>query len=149
VFPRRGAEKDPGSGYYFSVSGESVEIGGGVYMPPPEHLLAIRGYLAEHHEEFRKIIAKGEVRRLFGEMTGGSLTRAPKGFPADHPAGDLLRRKQFLLFRTLDASLATTPKLYREILTRFEAIAPFLEFLDRPIPKPKPLQFDRSPGTPG
>jgi uncharacterized protein (TIGR02453 family) len=149
VFPRRGAEKDPGSGYYFSVSGEEVAIGGGVYMPPPESLLAIRRYLAEHYEEFRKITAGRKVRRLFGEMTGASLSRAPKGFPANHPAGDLLRRKQFLLFKTLDSSLATSPKLYSEIVKRFEAITPFLAFLDRPLQKATPSQSGRSRGTPG
>ena len=73
------------------------------------------------------------MRRLLGEMTGEYLTRTPKGFPADHPADDLLRRKQYLLFANLDASLATTPKLYRELTGRFEAVAPFLEFLNRPV----------------
>jgi hypothetical protein len=34
--------------------------------------------------------------------------------------------------------LATTPKLYREILDRFRAIAPFIEFLNRPLAGRKP-----------
>ena len=134
VFPPRGSCKQ--SGYYFSVSTDGVEAGGGVYMPPAEDLLAIRGYLADHHEEFRRIATTRGVKRLFGEMTGDSLTRIPKGFPADHAAADLLRMKQFLLFRTLDASIATTPKLYKEIVTRFEAVTPFLEFLNRPLKRP-------------
>jgi uncharacterized protein (DUF2461 family) len=57
----------------------------------------------------------------------------PKGYAPDHPAADLLRMKQFLLFKTLDAKLAATPKLYRELLIRFEAMAPFIEFLNRPV----------------
>lgn len=131
VFTPRGAGKN--SGYYFSVSTDEIEAGGGVYMPPPEDLRAIRGYLAEHHQEFRRIATAREVKRLFGEMTGDSLTRTPKGFPADHPAADLLRMKQFLLFRPLEVSIATTPKLYREIVKRFQAVTPFLEFLNRPL----------------
>ncbi len=102
-------------------------------MPMPEHLLAIRTYLAEHHEEFRGIAAARDVRRLLGEVRGESLSRVPKGFPAEHPAEDLLRMKQFLLFQTLDASLATSPKLYRELASRFQAMTPFLEFLNRPL----------------
>jgi uncharacterized protein (TIGR02453 family) len=134
VFPRRDLEKHGGAGYYFSVSPEEIEVGGGVYMPPPESLRAIRDHLAEHHEDFRRIAAARDVRRLFGEVYGDRLTRTPKGFPPDHPAADLLRMKQFLLFKTLDAKLATTPKLYREILSRFEAMTPFLEFLNAPFP---------------
>jgi uncharacterized protein (TIGR02453 family) len=131
AFRRRGGARH--AGYYFHVSPTEVEIGGGVYMPEPDYLRAIRLHMADHHEEFREIIAARNVRRLMGEMTGDSLTRVPKGFLPDHPAADLLRRKQFLLFRELDPSLATGPKLYREIVTRFEAITPFLDFLDRPL----------------
>jgi uncharacterized protein (TIGR02453 family) len=131
VFQRRGAGKDSGAGYYFHISADDIHAGGGVYTPPPERLLAIRNRLAERHEEFRRIAAARRVRKLFGDITGDSLSRAPKGFPADHPAGDLLRRKQFLLFRSLEPGVATTPKLYREIVTSFEAVTPVLEFLEQ------------------
>jgi uncharacterized protein (TIGR02453 family) len=133
IFKHRDLEKHSGAGFYFSVAPEEIEVGGGVYMPMPEHLVAIRNYLAENHEEFRRIAAARDVRRLFGEVTGDSLSRVPKGFAADHPAADLLRMKQFLLFRTLEPSLATTPKLFREVLSRFQAMSPFLEFLNRPL----------------
>ncbi len=133
VFTPRDFDKHAGAGFYFSVSAEEVGIGGGVYMPPVEHLRAIRAYMAENHTEFRKILAGARVRRLFGELDGESLSRVPKGFPADHPAADLLRRKQYLLWKSLDASLATTPKLLTEVASRFEAIGPFIEFLNRPI----------------
>jgi uncharacterized protein (TIGR02453 family) len=133
IFKHNHLEKHSGAGFYVSVSPSETEVGGGVYMPLPEHLRSIRNYLAEHHEEFRRIVAARDVRRLFGELTGESASRVPKGFPADHPAADLLRMKQFLLFRTLEPSLATTPKLYREVLSRFQAMAPFLDFLNRPL----------------
>src|SRR5260370_13108602 len=129
IFKHPEREKHSGAGFYFSVAPEEIEVGGGVYMPMPEHLLAIRNYLAENHEEFRRIAAARNVRRLFGEVTGDSLSRVPKGFAADHPAADLLRMKQFLLFRTLEGSLATTPKLYREVESRFQGSHPFLHFL--------------------
>lgn len=133
IFKHRHLDKHSGAGYYFSVAPDEIEVGGGVYMPMPEDLLAIRNHLAGHHEEFRRIAAGRAVRRLFGEVAGDSLSRVPKGFPADHPAADQLRMKQFLLFGTLQPSLATTPKLYRELLTRFQAMSPFLEFLNRPL----------------
>jgi len=145
VFTRRGGEKN--SGYYFSVSPDEIEAGGGVYNPPAADLRVMRGYLAEHHEEFRRITAAPAVKRLFGEMTGSSLARAPKGFPADHPAADLLRRKQFMLFRPLDVSLATSPKLYREIVKRFEAATPMLQFLDRPFVQTRTSRLSAGTGA--
>jgi uncharacterized protein (TIGR02453 family) len=141
VFTRRTIEKHCGAAYYFSVSPEEIEVGGGVYMPPPENLLAVRGYIADHHEEFRRIVAARDIKRLYGQMTGDVAARAPKGFPADHPAMDLIRMKQYLLFRTLDPAIATTPKLYKELETRFEAMAPFIEFLNRPLAQAKRAAF--------
>jgi len=132
-FPRRGLARHEGAGYYFAVSHKEVAVGGGVYMPMPETLLAIRQRIADRHQEFRKLARAAAVERLYGPMHGAQLSRVPKGFACDHPAADLLRMKQFLLFRELDASLATTPKLYRELVRHFQAVTPFLEFLYRPI----------------
>ncbi len=108
-------------------------MGGGVYMPPPETLLAIRNYLANHHEEFRRITGSRTVRRLLGEVQGEQLTRIPKGFASDHPAEDLLRMKQFLLYVELPPDSATTSRLFGEIESRFRAMTPFLEFLNAPL----------------
>ena len=132
-FPRHGLERHAGAGLYFAVSHKEVAVGGGVYMPTPETLLAIRTHLAEHHREYRKITESAAVRKLFGEVQGEQLTRVPKGFPAAHPAEDLLRMKQFLLYIELEPDIVTTPKLYGEIESRFRAMIPFLEFLNAPL----------------
>jgi len=130
-FPRRGSPE--GAGYYFAVSHKELAIGGGIYMPAPETLLAIRTHMADHHQDFRKLVKSRAVKQLFGEVQGEQLTRVPKGFACDHPAADLLRHKQFLLYVELDPGLATTPEVYSEIVTRFRAMRPFLEFLNAPL----------------
>jgi len=132
-FRRRGLGPQGGAGFYFSVSAREVEVGGGIYMPPPEMLRAVRTHIAPRHAELRKIVAAPAIRRLFGGMRGERLSRVPKGFCAEDPAADLLRYKQFLLFTTLDAALATTPKLFAEVEKRFRAMTPFLEFLNQPL----------------
>jgi uncharacterized protein (TIGR02453 family) len=124
-----------GAGFYFAVSHKEVAVGGGVYMPAPETLLAIRGHLAEHHREFRKLLANKAVRTLLGDLQGEQLTRVPKGFAACDPAADLLRYKQFLLYIELPPAMATTPELQKEIVARFKAMAPFLDFLNAPLPR--------------
>lgn len=133
VFPRRGMERHAGAGFYFSVSPEEVEVAGGVYMPPPEQLAAIRSYLAEQHEEFRRIANARSLRTLVGEIVGDQLARVPKGFCADHPAADLVRYKQLYVFAELDPALALTPKLLGELVKRFRVITPLVEFLNAPL----------------
>jgi uncharacterized protein (TIGR02453 family) len=130
-FARRGDKA--GAGYYFAVSHKEVAIGGGIYMPEPQTLAAIRQHLAERHEEFRKIAAARAVRRLFTAVQGEQLTRVPKGYPCDHPAADLLRMKQYLLYVELPPELANTPALYTEVVKHFRVMTPFVEFLNAPL----------------
>lgn len=145
VFTRRGFERHAGAGYYFSVSPKEIEVAGGVYMPGPEELRAIRLHLLENHEDFRRQAGARTLRAVMGELKGESLTRPPKGFPADHPAADLVRAKQWLFWAMLDPALATTPKLFGEIARRFRAMAPFIDFLNAPLERirrtPDPRAF--------
>ena len=133
IFQRRGLDKHASAGLYFSVSPETVEIAGGVYMPTPDELRAIRLYMIDHHEEFRRIVRGRTLRALMGELMGAELTRVPKGFDGEHPSADLVRRKQWLLDLELDPGLATGPKLYEELVKRLRAMTPFVEFLNAPL----------------
>jgi uncharacterized protein (TIGR02453 family) len=136
-FRPRGLCDGGSAGYYFAVSHKEVAIGGGIYMPMPETLLAVRGHVADHHEQFRKLIRAKPLREQLGEMHGEQLTRVPKGFAAEHPAADLLRYKQFLFYIEMPPDPATTPQLYDDIVRRFRAMAPFLAFLNAPLARQK------------
>jgi len=138
---RTGLEKTSGGGYYFHVGADEVVIAAGAYMPEREQLLAIRRYFVDHHTEFRKIVAGRKLRSLMKEFEGLALTRPPKGFCAEDPAIDLIRCRQWGMSAHLPADAATKPTLLKEIVKRFEAVAPMVEFLNAPlVPKPrKPL----------
>jgi uncharacterized protein (TIGR02453 family) len=74
-FRWKGAGRHQGAGYYFAVSHKEVAIGGGLYMPEPEVLLAVRNHIAENHEKLRKAVRSRTVHKLFGEMQGEQLAR--------------------------------------------------------------------------
>jgi uncharacterized protein (TIGR02453 family) len=132
-FHRRAANGHGDAGYYVAMSHKETAIGGGIYMPDPAALLAIRNHIAENHQVLRKILRARAVKELFGEMHGEQLSRVPKGFCAEHPAADLLRFKRFILYVELPAGLATTPEFFGEIVKRFRAMQPFLQFLTAPL----------------
>lgn len=133
VFNHRLLEKHASAGLYFAVSHESVDFGGGIYMPGPEQILQVRTLLAEHQAEFLKLSGGKSFRALLGELQGDQLTRPPKGFPAGHPAESLLRRKQWYWYTQVDPEIALTPKLLPELKKRFAALIPVLEFLNAPL----------------
>jgi len=136
VFHPRGMEKHNCGGLYFHVAPDGVEIAGGVYMPGPAELLAIRRHIAAHHRKFRSIVESPEFRRLFGELWGARLARTPKGFPAGHPAAELLRYKQFLADVSRPAELAESRDLLPTLVRHFRGMMPLVRFLNEPILKP-------------
>jgi uncharacterized protein (TIGR02453 family) len=140
-FHHRALTGQGAAGFYFHVSHKDVGIGGGVYMTMPGTLLAIRNHLAAEPAAFRKILKAPAVKKLFGEMQGEQLTRVPKGFTPGHPAADLVRYKQFLLWTELPPDVATSKELYPEIIKRFRAMTPFLRFLNAPL-KPQKKAID-------
>ena len=136
-----GLEKTSGGGFYLSLSATELTVAAGCYMPAPEQLLAIRRHLLDHHEEFRAVLAGKKLMAKLTEFDGLKLTRAPKGFPPDHPAIDLILQRQWGVSAVLPAAVALESTLLKEIVSRFRLAAPVVYFLNAPLtPRPrKPL----------
>ena len=138
-----GMEKTSGAGYYFQVSPKGVVIAAGAYMPEKEQLAAIRHWLLDHHEEFRKALNRPAVRKIFTVFDGEALTRPPKGVLCEHPAMDLIRCKQWGLSATLPAETALETTFAQTVIRHFKLLAPVVDALNTPIaasvPKKKVL----------
>jgi uncharacterized protein (TIGR02453 family) len=130
---RAGLEKTSGGGYYMHISPDEVLIAAGVYMPEREQLLAIRGYLAVHHEEVRRLLNERKLRRTMESFTGVPLTRPPKGFPKDHPAMDLLLCRQWGVEATLAPTVSLQNNFASEVIRRFRLASPLVEALNKPL----------------
>ena len=128
-----GMQKTSGAGFYFHVEAKEVLIAAGVYMPEKEQLMAIRHWLLEHHAELRKLLKRPLVRRLYDEMEGNPLVRAPKGFPAEHPGMDLIRCRQWGLSAALPAKAALEKNIAEVAIRYFKAAAPVVDALNRPL----------------
>jgi uncharacterized protein (TIGR02453 family) len=130
---RHGLEKTSGGGFYFHVDADAIHVAAGVYMPEREQLLAIRSHLAEHHLEFRKIMAAKKFKTAMPAFDGNPMSRGPKGYPPDHPAIDLIVQRQWAVSAILPSSHALQPTLAKEILGYFKLAAPMVSFLNRPL----------------
>ncbi len=140
VFPRSGLGKHEGAGFYLHISPEELLIGGGLYMPFPEDLNAVRNHIADHPDRFFAILEHDRFRRTFGSLEGERLQRVPQGFTVDHMAADYLKYKQFLAARNFPARVATTPRFYKLVVETFQAMLPFVRFLNDPILRTRRLK---------
>ena len=130
---RQGLEKTSGAGFYFQFSADDVLVAGGAYMPEKDQVLAIRRYLLEHHEVYRKIMAGRKMRGLMTEFEPAKMTRGPKGFPPDSPAMDLILQRQWGVSSQAPLETALGPGLVKAIVERMKVAAPLVEFLNTPL----------------
>lgn len=139
---RNGLVKTSGGGYYIHIGSGEFVIAAGAYMPEKDQMLAIRRHLLEHHAEWKRIIENRALLRAFSVHDPMALARAPKGFPAEHPAIEWIKWRQWGVTAHLPAETALGANLAKEIEKRFRLAAPLVEFLNAPLARaerPRPV----------
>jgi uncharacterized protein (TIGR02453 family) len=131
-FPHRVLGRMNGAGLYFEVAPGWVWIGGGIWAPEMPQLHAIREHIAEHHQQFARIVMAPALARL-GGLKGDCLARVPRGFAKDHPAAAFLVRRQFMGIREEAGAFATRRDFYAQLVDTFKAFVPLCRFLNEPL----------------
>jgi len=57
------------------------------------------------------------------------LTRAPRGYPVDHPLAEDLKRQSFVGSTALDDSTVLGPQLRKSIASALTGLAPLVDYL--------------------
>ncbi|HEY7736563.1 MAG TPA: DUF2461 domain-containing protein [Candidatus Limnocylindrales bacterium] len=119
------------SGGYFHLQPGEIYVGGGVWHPEPSWLKSFRDRVMHDYDGFRAIVEAPAFRTTFGSVSddGESLKRVPTGYPADHPASDLLRKKNVTFGRRLSDDDAFSPELPRVLADGFTVGTPLLRYL--------------------
>lgn len=117
-------------GYYFHIepNGKSF-VGGGFWGPNKEDLARIREEIALDDSELRTIISDKNFIEYFGELKGEQLKTAPKGYPKDHEAVDLLRYKQFLVMKPFSDKEVLSKNFCNRLDESFQTMRPFFDYM--------------------
>ena len=137
VFRTRDLPWKQGAGLYFEVAGGWVWIGGGMWRPEPPELVRLREHIAETWPEIRDITRAAAFKRRFEELSGETMTRVPRGYPADHPAAEFLKFRQFYGGAEFPAALAHSRAFYPTLVATFKALMPLVRFLNEPLVAPR------------
>jgi uncharacterized protein (TIGR02453 family) len=101
-------------GFYLHIAPGEVFMGAGIWHPDGPTLEKIRHRIAEDPEGWRKAVGGGAFRAKF-ELAGDSLVRPPKGFDADHPLIEDLKRRDFIGVAALDEGALTGTTFLSEL----------------------------------
>ncbi|HMS02433.1 MAG TPA: DUF2461 domain-containing protein [Gemmatimonadaceae bacterium] len=120
-----------GAGFYFHFAPGEVFTGGGVWMPPRPALLRIRDAIAEAPDTFAALVTAPAFRKRFGGLEQEHmLTRLPRGYAADHPAGDWLRYQSFTAGRALEESALGSARLVDTLMRDFTVLLPLVRWIN-------------------
>jgi uncharacterized protein (TIGR02453 family) len=115
-------------GFYFHLEPGVVFVGAGLWRPEPEPLAQIRNAIVAQPERWMKICADPDFFDDW-ELGGDSLKRPPKGYPADHPLIEDLKRRDYIAAKNLTAREIYRRGLPDRLAASFAATADFMTFL--------------------
>lgn len=116
-------------GLYVGIEPAGVFVGGGLYMPSGVQLKAIRKAIVDRPREFLGVVGNRRFRKEFGGIQGDTLTRAPLGYPPEHPLIEHLRHKQWYVGKEWEAEACLTPRFADRVVTAFRDTMPLVRWL--------------------
>jgi uncharacterized protein (TIGR02453 family) len=123
---RRGAPP----GYYLEVDEKGVMLAAaGIWLPPADVLARLRASLAEHPERFEKVLRGRGFRKTFGELQGDRLTRPPRGYTAETPLIEHIKRKSYIVWRETDAREVAHDDALAYVVDSFRTAKPLVEWV--------------------
>lgn len=116
-------------GYYFHIEPNNTMVAGGFWSPNPSDLKRIREEIAANDTELRNIISHPTFQNTFGNIQGNEVKTAPRGYNIEHPAIDLLRKKQFVVSRFFTDKEAMQDTFFEEAVQTFQNMRPFFDYM--------------------
>lgn len=121
-------------GFYVHLAPGEVFFGAGLWRPEGPTARAIRQLIVDEPVEWKKV--KTAIGKSSLALTGDSLVRPPRGFDAENPFIEDLKRKDYLASVELDEKAALSGDFLEKIGDYCVQAAPLVRFLCRAVDVP-------------
>ncbi|MGZ8738870.1 MAG: DUF2461 domain-containing protein [Nocardioides sp.] len=119
----------PATGWYVELSARGLRVGAGFYEASGARLASIREAMAHDitGPQLERLVA--DYDRDGWEIGGEQLKTSPRGYPADHPRIDLLRRKQLFVGRPYGFEDLDDPAVLDRVREDWRGLRPLVEWI--------------------
>lgn len=129
-FRHRAGKDAHAPGFYVHLAPGEIFFGGGIWMPPTPALNKIRDAIVEDPERWQSIQREARFRAQLGSLGDApSLKNAPRGYPADHPCIDDLKRKSLYAFASCSERQVCGRDFPARVTEAFDALVPLMQFM--------------------
>jgi len=115
-------------GFYVHIAPDECFLALGVWRPDPLSLAQIRQAIVEWPDRWRRARDDKKFRQRFS-LDGDSLRRPPRGFPAEHPHVEDLKRTDFIGLCELREQDVLAEGFSEQVAAAFTIGRPLMQFL--------------------
>jgi uncharacterized protein (TIGR02453 family) len=115
-------------GFYVHIAPDECFLAMGLWRPDRESLGLIRQAIVDRPDRWRRASNHKKFRECY-LLQGDSLKSAPRGFPADHPLIEDLKRTDFVGVHDLSEQEVLDEAFPDNVATSFATGRPFMRFL--------------------
>ena len=133
MFHHAVGKKVSAPGFYLSVTPDEITVGTGIWQPETAAVNKIRQHIVDETRAWRAAKSDAGFMKVFGGLAGESLKRPPRGFDAEHPEVEDLKRKDFVGFCTLKPSMATRKDFPDRLESSYRSSQKLMRFLCRAL----------------
>jgi len=132
-FIARGGKKSGFAGYYLHIQPGECFLSGGIYMPLPEYLQAIRQEIYYHPQNYIGLIEDKSFKSTYTLEYSNKLKTAPKGYPKDWEFLDLIRNRNYAFGHRIEENELFAPDFIKKAIDLFKIIYPLNRFLNKAV----------------
>ncbi len=115
-------------GFYFHVDLNEVFLGAGSWHPCSEELSAYREMIDTEQARWKRVRNNKRFRESW-DLVGDSLKRPPRGYEADHPLIEDLKRKDHIAVMKLDHDVLFQEGIVELVADAMKRSKPYVAFL--------------------
>jgi uncharacterized protein (TIGR02453 family) len=123
-------KRTPAPAYYLQLDKSGAFVGAGVWHPEAQALRDIREAIVANGPRWKR------VAKLGLNDEGARLKRAPRGFEADHPLIEDIKRKSFATSTTFGTKDACAAGFHSAFLRECKRARPLVDFLGEAVGLP-------------
>ena len=116
-------------GFYIHLSPREVFYGGGIWYPPSPHLKKIREAIRDDGAAWKRVANNKKIKERCGGIRGDGLVRPPKGFDADEPSIEDIKRKSFFAMTSAPAKSIQSEDFVDEVYESMKTAKPLMKFV--------------------
>ncbi|MEM7466230.1 MAG: DUF2461 domain-containing protein [Pseudomonadota bacterium] len=115
-------------GYYLHIAADGCFFGAGIWRPESKVLNKIREFIADNPNAWQQALTNRAFKNSF-ELSGESLIRPPRGYRADHPLIEDLKRKDFIALGYFEIAELQKKTFHKFAAKSFAKATPLMSYL--------------------